>query len=143
MKRRKDWKKLRSLVRKLGLRLVVLPAEEFAEQYDPDIRSLFDPRHHKIVFNQKTSENEDIALFALAHELGHALDHISEPHLASEYGLHYHLARVYSNFGLDVPDESRGIFQAREDMANDLAESVLDDLGIPISSDARESCVHH
>jgi hypothetical protein len=143
VKRRKEWKQLRKLVSQLGLRLVVLQEDDFGEQYDPGIRSLFDPHNHKIVFNRKTNEDEDIALFALAHELGHAMDHMSEPHLAEEYGLHYHLAKVYARFDRDIPDESRRVFQDREDMANDLAESVLEEFGITISIDAMEACIHH
>lgn len=88
-------------------------------------------------------EDEDIALFAFAHELGHVIDHISDPASSAEYGFHYHLARLYSSFGRELPESSRRVFQDREDMANHLGESVLEELGIPISLSAREACIHH
>ena len=141
--RQKDWKKLCRHVRKHGIKLVLVDEEKFGSRYDPDIRSLFDPFRETIFFNKKTLKDPDIALFSLAHELGHAIDHMSEPHLSREYGLHYNLSVVYANFEQPTPEASRRIFQVREDMANDLAESVLEELEIAISLDAREVCIHH
>jgi hypothetical protein len=143
VQRRQEWNRLRKFARRLGVRLVVIPEDQFSARYDVDIRSLYNPLTHQIIISRKTFADEDIVLFSFAHELGHVMDHMSEPHHSSEYGFHYHLMDVYHRFGRELPESFKRVFQDREDMANDLAENLLEELQIPIGISAREACIHH
>lgn len=93
--------------------------------------------------NGASFSDEDVALYSLAHELGHVIDHLSEPHHSREYAFHYHLMAVYHRFGRELPDYFERIFQEREDMANSLALSLLEELQIPIGVHALKACIHH
>lgn len=132
MIRRSDWTRLKRLVKSYGIGLVVIPSSCFTEHYSDLAWSVYDPSRCTIVVDQECASDENRLLFAVAHELGHAVDHVSEPDKARHYGLHFHISKAYEMFGIKEPKETKDVFSEREQMADEIGLSFLKELSISI-----------
>lgn len=138
MERSSDFRKLRRFANRLGVRVRVLSEKTFDSQY-AGVLAFYDPYNSRICMNSSLeSKSPSFRLYALAHEIGHAVDHCTDDEAVAEYRLHYDLASLYSDHGLEIPSRSREVFQAREDMAYAIGESILRELGIAIDDETRE-----
>ena len=137
MERLSDFRKLRRFANRLGVRVQFMSEKTFDSQY-AGVQAFYDPYNSRICMNRKLDEkNAAFRLYALAHEIGHVVDHCTDDDAVAEYRLHYDLASLYSDHGLEIPSRSREVFQVREDMAYAIGESVLRELGIVIDDETK------
>lgn len=129
---------LRSFARRIWVRILFLRKECFIESFGEDVHAAYSPKERTIFFDASLPmEDEERALFCLGHELGHAVDDDTDPVGNDRYRLCYALATVYSEMSLPLPDYVRKTFVQKEEMATDIGESILADLGIDIPDGAR------
>lgn len=133
-----EYRRLKRYANRLGARVTVLSESTFNSRY-AGVEAFYDPHRSRVCLNRKLfARGDDYVLFALAHEIGHAVDHYTDDEAVAEYRLNYDLASVYSDHGLELPRKSLDVFREREVMATTIGESILRELRICIGDQVRE-----